>query len=518
MASQEFTVLELDGAHLSMLGASVGKDRLEITRWRSAARPEGVEDTPAAIGAWIGRELREGGFTRSRVVLAARRNDVVLKQLSIPAGPEVTETSIAGAVRLQMVRQLTMPMEGTSVDYTVMPGTQAGQTAILAGAMPADRVQWCRDVCAGAGGKLRRIGLRASGAAALLAEVSQRRAGPVLGIAIGPGSTEFVIVEDGHMVLARATEVARPAQEENQERFIEKLAVEAKRTWMTHRASGNVKELELVGVIGVGDLTRHVAQACGAALGVSGEQVQLPSIARVSTSIPENEFGDAAALAGLLVEGIVNTPRLDFANPRKMPDLAARKRQAVLAAAAVLIIAGGASLVAAKKSLGKLERELETARAEESSLRRKVNEYMLNHARISHIEQWRSARVEWLPHIHKLSEELPSPHDSTADDLSGKMVATTYYDPKGKSSYPGGQWGTRLISNFEINGRVDNRTVAADLRERLLRGKVYTVESVGPDMPDRYSIELQTSLATPIPPQAGENKPGKQVIAKEAGK
>ena len=508
MAAQEFTVIELDGARLCLLGATVSAGSVEVVRWHSAVRPEAIADTAVAVGAWVGRELREGGFARTRVVLSVRRNDVVLKQLSIPAGPSVSESSIAGAVRLQMVRQLTMSMDGTAVDYTVMPARGEGPVTVIAGAMPAERVQWCHELAQAAGCKLRRIGLRSSGAAAVLAEISQRRSGPVLGVCMGPSSTEFMVVEDGQMTMARAAELACPADEEL-EGYIQKLGVEAKRTWMTYRASSPARELEMVGVLGDGALSRRVGEACAGALGVPAEHVALPSAVTCNANVPEHDRSMMSALAGLLLEGALGAPGLDFANPRKMPDVAARRRQAVLAAAAVLIIVGGGATVASKKSLGALQRELDTVRAEESSLKKQVDAYLVTHARVSHIEQWRQARVEWLPHIHKLSEELPSPHDSTADEFGGKMLAAAFYDPKGKSSYPGGQWGTRMRSTFDISGKVSNRAIAADLRERLLHGKLYTVESVGPDTPDRYSIELVTNLPAPSAARA---------IAKEGGK
>jgi hypothetical protein len=508
MATQEFTVIDLDGPRLCVLGAVVSGGSVDVVRWRSATRPEAIADTAVAVGAWLGRELREGGFGRSRVVMSVRRNDVVLKQLSIPGGPSVSESSIAGAVRLQMIRQLTMSMEGTAVDYTVMPARPDGQMGIMAGAMPADRAQWCREAAQAAGCKLRRIGLRSSGAAAVLAEVSQRRAGPVLGVCIGDHSTEFVVVEDGQMVMARAAELARPADEEL-DAYIQKLGVEAKRTWMSYRAAAPGRELELVGVLGDGSLAQRVGAACAGVLGVAVEQVMPPGIVALTAGVPEHDRGMMTALAGLMVESVLETPRLDFANPRKMPDLAARRRQAVLAAAAVLIIVGGGAMVASKKSLGGLQGQLDSLRAEESALRKKVDGFLLTHARVSHIEQWQQARVEWLPHIHRLSDELPSPHDSTADEFGGKMIATTFYDTKGRSSYPGGQWGSRLRSTFDVSGKVSNRTIAADLRERLLHGKIYTVESVGPDTPDRYSVELVTSLPVPTVPQA---------VAKEGGK
>jgi hypothetical protein len=208
-----------------------------------------------------------------------------------------------------------------------------------------------------------------------------------------------------------------------------------------------------------------------------------------------------AALAGLLVESVLGKPGLNFASPRKAPDLAARRRQAVLAAALLIIAFGGFGLVASKKSLGSMKSTLDTLQAEETRLKKQVDQYLALHARVNHIEQWKQARVDWLPHIHKLSETLPSTHDSTTDEFTGKFLASAFYDPKGKSQYPGGEWTTRVQTVFDLAGKVDNRTIAADLRERLLADKIYSVESRGPDTPDRYSVELATHLPRPELPK-----------------
>jgi hypothetical protein len=505
---KEVTVIELDGSRLSALAAHVTPGGVDISRWHTAVRPEGVAaDNAKAVGEWLGKELKDAGLPRSRVILAMARNDVVLKPLTLPASEEVNEDSIAGAVRLQMVRQLTMSMEGTAIDYTVMPGRAAGTMGVIAGAMPGPRVQWARDVAAAAGCKLVRIGLRCSGASALLAELSQRRSGPVLGIALGATTTEFVVVEDGQMMLARGAELPRPSEPGETEAFVQRLAVEAKRTWMSYRSATPGLEVDLVAVLGDGDLAKQVGAACGVGLNVPGEIVPLPTVAARSCNVPEADRGTMAALAGLLVEGVVGKPGLDFANPRKIPDVGARRRQMVLAAALLLIVTGGFGYVASKKSLNSLRAELETLKSEEGRLKKQVDQYLALDARVNHIEQWKNARVDWLPHIRKLSDTLPSPHDSITDEFAGKMIASTFYDPKGKTQYPGGEWGTRVNTVFDLAGKVDHRTIASGLRERLLADKIYTVESRGPDTPDRYSVELATSLRRPELPKPPPEKP-----------
>src|SRR2546421_341402 len=112
-------------------------------------------------------------------------------------GREVSEVEVGGA-RPAGVGPLVSGAGGGGRRGGV-GGGQDGTVGVLAGAMPADRVRWWREIASGAGLNLRRIGLRCAGGAALLAELSQRRAGPIMGVSVGAGSTEFVIVEDGQM-------------------------------------------------------------------------------------------------------------------------------------------------------------------------------------------------------------------------------------------------------------------------------------------------------------------------------
>src|SRR5262245_43713593 len=116
---RDHSVVELDGSRLAALTACVSSDRISVERWLMAERPEGVVgDNPEAVGDWIAAEILKAGLSRTRVTLAIPRGDIVLKQMSMPVPVGgVNEGELVGMVRLQMVRQLTMSVEGTAIDY-----------------------------------------------------------------------------------------------------------------------------------------------------------------------------------------------------------------------------------------------------------------------------------------------------------------------------------------------------------------------------------------------------------------
>jgi hypothetical protein len=503
------TVLELDGPRMTAACASVTRDKIEIKQWLSAVRPDTVAaDDAKAVGAWVGSELERAKIPSRKVVLSVSRGDVVLKTLQLPLGPAASEADMAGAVRLAMSRQLTMAIEGSAIDYAAMsrggeaPATPASgedvMRAVMAGAMPADRVRWCREMADAAGLKLRRIGLRCFGASALLAELSQRKGGTAIGIAMGWGSTEFVIVEDGQMVFARATDTPRPVSRAEVESFAERIAVETRRTWMSHKGAKPSAELEMVAILGEGELLRKVGEKVGAAMETRWEIVGTPALVEIPAAMPEAERSATAPLIGLLVEQALRGPMLDFANPRKLPDRGARRRQVALATVLVLIVFGGFGYVLAQQRLAELKDTLKSAQKQETELRKDYDKYLIEQARSRHLEEWSQTGVDWLAHIAALSEQMPDPKLAVVDDLSGTLASDVFFVPRSRTArYPDGVWKINRAATFNLSGRVKERNTALELRGKLVGGQTYKVESRGADVQDRFSFALVTDKAAP---------------------
>jgi hypothetical protein len=516
---REYSVLEIDGARLAAVSAVVTGDRIAVRRWLIATRPETVTgDRAAAVGEWIGSEFVRAQLTKSRTILAVSRSDVVLKQLALPPSAALTPHELANIVRLQMVRQLTMQIEGTAIDYlppVPHPGMAPSQTLpVMAGAMPSDRVAWSRELVQSAGLKLRRIGLRCFGAAALLADLSQRRSGPVMGLAIGAGSTEFVVVEDGQLAFARAVDLARPGNAEGErESFAERLSVEAKRTWMGFRAVRPGGDPELVAVIGESDLSKLVGERAAAALSCTWDLVGMPGFVDVPQAMSESDRALLAPLVGLLSETLLNRPSLDFANPRKLPDTHARTRQLALATALGLILAGGVGSIVADRALGKLRTEHAELQVRESSLRKEFEAFQLEHARVNHFERWAGAKVDWIGHIKTICDSLPPPTLGVVDDVSARLFAPTTFT-MASGGYLNGRWATAPEVTFDLSGKVQSRQTASELRERLLASSEYGVESQGPDSPDHFELSLTSAKLSPLEkpqaakPAADAKKPG----------
>lgn len=564
-------MIDLDKDHLTVLWGVAQGGRVEVQGTVSVVRPEGVPVEDAkAVGGWIAGILSSSKAPSGRVVLSMPRGDVVLKRLTLPSG-EASAADVGGMVRLQMTRQLTMPMEGTAVDYVLlnqapprpaatspaaaapsistkggaeaMPGVvvasgsggggsgaaSTGQvggtgdpattTSVMAAALPADRVRWCRELAEAGELGLRRIGLRCYGASALLAERSLTRAGPVLGMTVGWCSVEFVIVEDGALTFARAVDLARPASGDDAEAYAEKIAVEAKRTWMSHRATNGSPEVEVVSVLGGGRFGRIVAERSAAQLGCGHELVGVPSSVvaspRNDSAGIDEDLTDFLPHLGLLTESMTGAETLDFSNPRRAPDLGRAKRTKVLAAVLGAILVAGGGYVASLQSLEGMGSRVRASKEREAALKKEYDEFLVKHARAAHVDQWSSARVDWLAYLALLNEQLPPSDLAVMDGLGAHMSAEVVFTAR-SSSYPDGTWLTRQAAAFSLDGKMSQRAVAADLRGRLLDLNFDNVESKGPDIPDHFSFVVTTTQRSPRA-GIGRSAEGASEVGKGAG-
>lgn len=520
--SRTVVAVSLDHDRVCAVSAAVGGGTVSVKAWLTAQVPPEVDvKNAAAVGTWLGGELDRAGLPRGRMVIAAPRGEVVLKRLKLPRGEGARAEELAGMVRLQMARQLTMALEGTAIDYVPIgpeqeEGAQApASMAVLAGALPGDRMAWYREFAKAAGCKIERLGLRAAGVSALLADISQRHSGPVLGISIGLGSIEFVVVEDGQLVFARAADggLASGQNGEGEAAFVQRVAVEAKRTWMSYRVGEGSAEVDAVVVPGEGKLATELGQRCGEALEMGWQLAATPGATEYPSEMPEADRLVAAPLMGLLAEGILARRTLDFANPRKAPDLAAAKRQkAMLAVLGVIVVAGVGYLVA-DAQLSKLKRKVDEAAGRGGVLKAEYSDYLKEHARLNHLKQWTAAGTDWLAHTKWLSDQMPDPRQALMDEITGTLKAGVEFVPN-QGRYDMDGWRVRQVAAIAIQGQITQRELANDLRDRLVSSGVFqNVESKGADVADRFEFLLTTSKATPEQPRTASGT----ASAKEKG-
>ncbi len=506
-------VLELDGDRLFALEAVVEGSKVQVRRWVSATRPATVDPAQALdMGKWITSALAEAGLPKGSFVMAIRRGEVVLKRLVLPAGADVDEGDLGGMVRIQMAKQLAVAMEGSAIDYVRLgreAGSDAPGVAVLAGALPGDRLRWVREVSDALGRKIARIGLRAAGASAMLSESSRLRNGPVMGISPGLESSEFVIVHDGRLVFARAVDIGLPKDCSDASRineFADRLAIEAKRTWMSYRVAPESGEVEAVATVGRGPIAELIARRCAAGLEIPERDAQTSDVVEYPEEMPESDRLVAAPLAALLVESELTEPTFDFAHPRKAPDRMAARRQMVMVGILGAILIFGSIRVVASIQLGRVDADLKAARETLGRLDAQYREFLTEDARLKHLRAWGEPDIDWLAHLTRLNDQSPDPREALLDDVQGAMSPWVSFTPKDRR-YTTGTWSSGQTARLSLSGTVKDRGVADAFRGRLVDDAQYRVITRGPDEPSRFSFDLHTDRTSPATTQPTDDAP-----------
>ncbi len=510
--------IDLEGDRFAAVCAAPTGSGLSVDSWITAARPSGVDATDAAaVGAWIAEELKQGSMDKAArkwgVVFAVPRAEVVHKRLTFPAGTPASD--VPAMVKLQMLRQLTVPAENALIDFVPMgaaadakratKAAPAGPVGVLAGALQSDRVDWRRAVAKAAGFKVGRVSLRCEGVGVLLAEAAQRRGGSTLGVSVSSGSVEFVILEDGQIVFARATDLVRPRRGEELEEFAERVGVEAKRTWMSYRVGAESVEVEAVAVGGDDRAAQLVASACSAATGLASAAAGYPAFIAPPSTMTAQDRTLVASLAGLLAGPVVGRGMMDFANPRKAPDLAGAKRQRVLLGALAAILVLGTVWTVAKFDLAARQRQLAGYKKRWDEVRKEYTTYQRLKARAEHAEIWKRERGDWLSHLLVLGERLPGPGEVMVDRIEGTGESAVDFSlPKGgERRYALGTWTGSFIGRITLQGRSRRPGALDAVRAAFVADDRYTIESRGAETPESFNWLLtsrQPRAVTPTPP------------------
>jgi hypothetical protein len=511
--------LELDRDRIVALQASVLRDRVVVESCASGRRPERVDPSDASsVGAWIDEFLAGSGLSQGRggLTLAVHRGEVVLKHLALPRASSLGGDDLASIVRLQMSRQVPVSMEGTVVDYVELVAGEVPASSddeprsdarhVLAGALPGARMHWIRSVSDSAKLKIGRIGLRSSGGAALLAETSRGIGGPVMGVAPGWSSTEFLVVDEGGLVFARAVDLPLP-EEGDVGQYAERAAVEAKRTWMAYRATPESAEILAITALADGELGEAIGNACADRLEMAYEPAHLPDVVEFAPGLNERQRSVVMPLAGLLGESILTDTTFDFQHPRQPPDVGAVRRQRALAAVLGVVLVFGTLGVLGYVDLANARDELAKLTRDRKKLDTQYAELLVEAARIEHMERWTRQETDWIGHLRWLSEAMPDPRDARLSGFSGVLESEVAYEPtQRRGSLAGGKWESLAETRLTIGGPVRGRGVADALRNRLVASNVYRVTTNGPDVADSFGFSLTTTAPSPVAAESAEDE------------
>jgi Tfp pilus assembly PilM family ATPase len=492
------TVVDLDKHGFLAAEVSLGRGRVRLVRSAMGVMPgDTARGDTAAVGAWLSERLKEAGIGKSPVIVSVPRGEVSVKLLEVPGAGGLGPVELGEAVRLQMLRQPAAHGEELAIDY--LPPME-GDGRVVTAAIPKPTLERIRETVSAAGLKLSGVRLRSSGARAValregeLAESGER----VLGVAWQPWGAEAFVGRNARLVFARGVDVERPRAGEDAEAAAERLAVEISRTIVSYRVSPDGGDIGRVVVLGDDGVARAAAKAIAETTGVPTGVTATDDEHYVGLSeAAEHLRGPLLPLLGLALLDAEKERCLDFVNPHRPPDTAARTRQLVLAGVFAVIVAGGAGWVFADKALRSMDPEIARLKEERGQLQRRYAGLLLEGARVGHAEAWLSARADVPGHLRAAVAQLPPAPEALLDQVSvtGRSAVVfaageTVLDP---AAYRGG-----AIVDARMTGRVRTRELASDLRARLLGLGLYeVVESRGQEVAGKFDLDLRSDASAP---------------------
>ncbi len=499
-------VFDLEAGRLLAVEVDVGRNNAVRLRHAVRADIEGDENDPQQVGRWLRAVLDENGISAKSAIFSVSRGEAFIKRLEPPAGV-LSRAERHEMIHLQMSRQASLTSAENVIDYFAIDGDDG---PIAAAAMPAERVRWRREVARAAGLKLEGIRLRNAGVRAMLGK-ADHDARSAMVIAPGLGSLELLVIESGRLVFSRSIDAALPMSTERRalEHYAERVAVEASRTWVSYRVSPDGREVERLVVLGAEPLAGTVARAASERLELPHEVFTPDAFFRADESIDPLVLTPAIPLAGLPLCDSLRIPVLDFANPTKPPDTRAGLRQAVLASVFVLIVLVGAGYLFARNRLDDERAALTVLREDHNKARDRYIRAQLAGARLGHMRAWADRSIDWFEHLDAVIAKMPGPTEAVLSKLAVEISHRAVFKEGARLNDPAA-WSAESLLTISLAGRVRNRAEAERFRQRLLDSGIYTVTSQGPEVEDRFALQVVTGAPTasdPSGPDTGEETP-----------
>lgn len=507
-------VLDLEADRVLAAEVSIARGRARVVRAFESSMPEGFGEPGQAdqLGAWIRERLDEAGMKSRSVVIAATRAEVLVKRLDVSAG-SLSAHERHQMVHLQMSKQASLGAGTSVVDYVVgdaltipddeergdgrRPGGGAEAGFVVASAMPAERVSMRTETARAAGLKLAGIRLRTAGVRALVSdELDADR--PTLLANPSVGSVELLMLVGGQVVSSRSVAIDLPCPGSDESAYAERVAVEASRTLVSFRVMDHGGEIERSIVLAGGGVGSALTRAIGERLGLPAQSLDPATLVEFGDSVSPRLYPALAPLAGLLLCGPRGIRAHDFANPTRPPDTRAALRQGVLAAMLVLIVLGGAGYVLGLRAINDAERDRARAKDAYESAVQKYVETQLAGARLGHIRAWSDDTMNWPAHLETIVGAMPDAESVALGQVAVRLGSTPRFE-SGKQLSNADAWSAARLMSVSLGGVARDRAHIAELRQRLLDTGLYTVSSQGPEVEDRFAIQVATAIPSPVP-------------------
>lgn len=494
LRTSNLIVMDIGRQRVTAVDVNISRQGVRVVTMCSVDVPPDVDTSDDEwFGRWIGRTLEEHKFGNHPVVCTIPRHLVGMKRLLLPSDDP---GELPGMVRLELVDQLPFTDGESVMDYAIL-GDRDKQTEVIAAAVRQVVVDRYQALAKEMGRKFAGLSLRPLATAALIADRASDVSGALLALDLREhGSMEVVIEWGGRIRFARAAEVLEIDQLGDHHAQAERLATEARRSWMSYRVTEDSPDVARVIVIGADGVAGGVAEEVRRELKRPTEVL----LSRAEVTGETAELEAAWPLVGVALERFEGRDSINFLSPKQPPDIAARRRVRWLGAAAALVIFGLFGWQVTHDQLSQLDERIEELETRQRELFPAYARLHRQRRQLEHLDRWTDAEFVWLDHLTYITDALPTPSDA----ILGSLVATMG-DPRISFDRNRKTWQDVIsLASIQMAGVARNRVIADQIRGALVDNELYQAMPVGSDAsvrsdayPEAFSIRIITDRRSP---------------------
>jgi Tfp pilus assembly PilM family ATPase len=411
--------------------------------------PDSIEASdPERVGEFIRVELSRRKIKDRRAAFCIDRRNVILK---VADAGNVSEGELATVVRLQALRDLTLPPEETIVDYMRVQGDENVQTQVVVAVVRNEIVTSCQTLAKSAGLRLEGIW------PASLAHVRSAISG-IPTMITHAGEEHFLVVPYGDSVelgLLRGTRfltsasrpVSRPAAGAGEtDSFLQAL----KR--LQASLSGQYTDVKVQSVLVAGEpgdeeMRQSLTEQFGADVIFFDPIRSFPA----SDIHPDDRGAFAGVVGSLLVATRPVDEKINFLHPKRAKPKADWRRTGTLAGLVLLL---GLGLAGYRYRTGEervLDQAIASAKKKKVDREKEVKSLKVQREQLAFLEGWQARDVNWLNVIRTLLVTMPE---------ADKLFLTRMQMQSGSPT-------AEAVASIQLEGFADDSKTILSLNSRL---------------------------------------------------
>lgn len=392
--------IDFAARRLRVVVGRVGKGQAQPTKAFAADLPDDLDKSDAAaVGSFLKEALSEQGVADRQAVATIDRRNLILKTASLA---DVARDEVAEVVRLQAMRELTMPIDEAIVDYRRVE--LGGDPFALLAVARGEVVEFHRKALEAAG--LTAIGIWPgpvaqvhAARAALQADFSTE--GDQILVVQDPDGIEVSLLRGGECIL----NVARSSSGKGEGGGASPILQGLRRLKASIPAQHSDIKIEriLLADGASAEPDAAVAAELAAPVVVFDPLRDLPD-----ALVPADQRGAFAESVGALyLAALPAAGRIDFLKPKKPVVRPDRRRLLAIAVVGVVLLGGFQAYRYRQSRIDAFASAAKTAKTKEQALAKELKSLAGYQTQAATIEAWRRTDVVWLDVLRRLTLHMP---------------------------------------------------------------------------------------------------------------